>query len=59
LYGVLESTLRDRHLGLQPVALENEPLPNLGPKPNFTEAEEKLLVDHISYMAEIGYGYTR
>ena len=25
----------------------------------FTESEEKLLVDHVKYMASIGYGYNK
>ena len=54
-YGVPESTLRDRHLGIQPV----DNLPNHGPAPLFSHEEEKSLVDHIEYMCNIGYGYSR
>ncbi|XP_053400532.1 jerky protein homolog-like [Mercenaria mercenaria] len=59
LYGIPESTLRDRTLGLQPVTGEKENLPSSGPPPTFTAQEEQKLVEHISYMASIGYGYTR
>ncbi|XP_052809180.1 jerky protein homolog-like [Mya arenaria] len=59
LYGLPESTLRDRTLGLQPVTNEHENLPSLGQPPTFTANEEKQLVEHLTYMASIGYGYTR
>ena len=55
VFGVPESTLRDRHLGLQPV----ENLPSHGPDPLFTKEEEKSLIDHMTYMSNIGYGYSR
>ncbi|XP_052771636.1 uncharacterized protein LOC128211197 isoform X1 [Mya arenaria] len=59
LYGLPESTLRDRTLGLQPVTDETEYLPCSGHQPTFTTNEEKQLVDHISYMASIGYSFNR
>ena len=55
VFGIPESTLRDRHLLNQPV----ETLPSHGPDPLFTKEEEKMLVDHLMYMSEIGYGYSR
>lgn len=55
VFGVPESTLRDRHLGLQPT----EYLPSHGPDPLFSKEEEKSLVDHMTYMSNIGYGYSR
>jgi hypothetical protein len=51
-YGVPESTLRDRTLGL--VSATGKSLNFL-----FDEDTEKKLVDHIKYMASIGYGYSR
>jgi len=51
VFGVPESTLRDRHLGIQPV----DHVPSHGPKPVFTRDEENLLVNHVSYMSNIGY----
>ncbi|WAR29262.1 LOW QUALITY PROTEIN: hypothetical protein MAR_002830 [Mya arenaria] len=59
LYGLPESMLRDRTLGLQPVTNEHENLPSLGQLPTFTANEERQLVEHLSYMASIGYGHTR
>ncbi|XP_045177379.2 antigen EM13-like isoform X2 [Mercenaria mercenaria] len=59
LYGIPESTLRDRTLGIQPVTGEKENLPSCGPSPIFTAQEEQKLVEHSSDMASIGYGYTR
>ena len=53
VFGVPESTLR--HLGLQSV----ENLPSHGPDPLFTKEEEKSLIDHMTYMSNIGYGYSR
>jgi hypothetical protein len=50
-YSVPESTLRDRTRGLVPVDVA------VGFKPIFTPEEEEKLVEHISYMARIGYGY--
>ena len=46
IYGILESTLRDRTLGLQPVGKEN--LPDTGPGPLFSKTEEDELVNHIT-----------
>ena len=51
-YGVPESTLRDRTLGL--VSATAKSLNFL-----FDEDTEKKLVEHIQYMASIGYGYSR
>ena len=51
-YGIPESSLRDRHLGIQPV----DSLPNHGTA-SLLSREEKGLVDHIEYMCHIGYGY--
>ena len=53
LYGIPESTLRDRTRGLIPVDV------SIGYKPIFTMEEEKNLAEHIKYMASIGYGYNR
>ena len=50
-YSVPESTLRDRTRGL--VDLDA----TTGFETIFSRAEEEKLVSHISYMAEIGYGY--
>ncbi|XP_045203754.2 uncharacterized protein LOC123556821 [Mercenaria mercenaria] len=50
-YNVPESTLRDRTRGLVPVDV------TVGFKPLFSVDEEEKLVKHISYMADIGYGY--
>lgn len=51
-YGIPESTLRDRTLGL--VAVDGRCSNYL-----FDEATEKKMVDHIAHMASIGYGYSR
>jgi len=51
-YGVPESTLRDRTR--HNVATDCR----LGGAMLFTMLEEKNLVDHIVYMARVGYGYT-
>ena len=53
--GIPESTLRDRHLGIQSV----DSLPSHGSAPLLSRKEEKSLVDHIEYMSHIGYGYSR
>ena len=53
-YGVPESTLRDRTLGL--VDLENC---TSGPKRIFSVEEEESLAEHFKYMASIGYGYSK
>ena len=50
---MLESTLRDRTRGN--ITLDTK----LGVETLFTESEEKLLVDHLKYMASIGYGYNK
>ncbi|KAH3742010.1 hypothetical protein DPMN_048740 [Dreissena polymorpha] len=55
VFGDPESTLRDRHLGIQHI----DHVPSHGPKPVFTGDEENLLVHHVSYMSNIGYGYLR
>ena len=59
MYGVPESTLRDRTLGLQPVPETDTFLIKSGPSPVLTLGEEVELVEHVSYMASIGYGYSR
>ena len=59
MYGIPESTLRDRTLGIQPVVGEAENMPRPGPAATFSRDEEKQLVDHSTYMASIGYGYSR
>lgn len=56
VYGVPESTLRDRTLGLQPV---DDILPTPGPGTTLSREEERMLIDHIEYMSSIGYGYSR
>ena len=48
-----ESTLRDRTRGN--ITLDTK----VGLETLFTESEEKLLVDHVKYMASIGYGYNK
>ena len=53
MYNVPESTLRDRTIGI--VALDG----HSGPERIFSQEEEKKLVDHIIYMGNIGYGYTK
>ena len=55
VFGIPESTLRDRHLGLQP----SDITPTYGPDPLFTMEEEKSLIEHMTYMSNIGYGYSR
>ena len=42
-YGIPESTLRDRHLGIQPV----DSLPSHGTAPLLSREEEKSLMDRI------------
>lgn len=60
LFGVPESTLRDRTLGLQSVPDEKEGfLSNPGPAPTFSKTEESDLVAHADYMSTIGYGYSK
>jgi len=53
-YGVPESTLRDRTLGL--VDADNC---ISGPKRTFAVDEEHELAEHMKYMASIGYGYSK
>lgn len=52
VYSVPESTLRDRTMHLVDLECKG------GPERIFTFEEEKNLVDHIMYMANIGYGYS-
>ena len=59
MYGIPESTLRDRTLGIQPVVVNTENMPHPGPAATFSRDEEIQLVDHLAYMASIGYGYSR
>ena len=56
-YGIPESTLRDRTLGLQPV--EDDVLPTPGPHTTLSREEERMLIGHMEYMNSIGYGYSR
>ena len=53
LYNIPESTLRDRTLGNVSVDAKN------GTGTLLTVEEEHKLVQHISYMADIGYGYNK
>ena len=48
-----ESTLRDSTRGN--VSLHTK----VGVETLFTECEEQQLVDHVKYMASIGYGYNK
>lgn len=52
-YGVPESTLRDRTRGNIPLDA------TVGFAQIFSHDEEKKMVDHLSYMASIGYGYNK
>ncbi|XP_060572653.1 uncharacterized protein LOC132730691 isoform X2 [Ruditapes philippinarum] len=54
LYGVPESTLRDRTLGLVHIDTLSA-----GGQPLFDEYEEANLVNHFKTMAGYGHGYTR
>jgi len=51
VYGISETTLRDRKLGNQPVS--DDCVPFYGRPLLFTQAEEKRLAEHIVYMARI------
>ena len=53
LFSVPESTLRDRTRGL--VNLNTV----IGFDNIFSDDEERQLVEHVSYMANIGYGYNK
>ena len=53
LFSVLESTLRDKTRGI--VNLNTV----IGFDNIFSDDEERQLVEHISYMANIGYGYNK
>ena len=60
MFGVPESTLRDRTLGLQPVPdTTTGYVTNPGPSPTFRKIEENQLFNHVNYMSKIGYGYSR
>ncbi|KAH3713686.1 hypothetical protein DPMN_073483 [Dreissena polymorpha] len=48
LYGIPESTLRDRTLGLQPVPCSSEPLPKPGPQNLVSVTEEEQFVFHVT-----------
>ena len=48
-----ESTLRDKTRGN--ITLDTK----VDVETLFTESEEKLLVEHVKYMASIGYGYNK
>lgn len=58
MFGVPESTLRDRTLGLQCVPDENGFLPNSGPPPMFSKTQERDLIEHVTYMSTLGYIYS-
>ena len=53
LYNVLESTLRDRTRGNVAIDAKN------GTGTLLSTEEEEKLVEHIKYMADIGYGYNK
>lgn len=53
MFQVPESTLRDRTRG------NVDPMAKVGKEPLLNEREEKDFVDHLIYMANIGYGYTK
>ena len=53
LYNVPESTLRDRTRGNVAVDVKN------GTGTLMSTEEEQKLVEHIKYMANIGYGYSK
>lgn len=53
MFRVPESNLRDRTGG------NVEPIAKVGKEPLFTEREENKFVDHLIFMANIGYGYTK
>ena len=57
VYGIPESTLRDRTLGIQPIYEDG--VPTTGSGPILSREEEKMLIDHLEYMNTIGYGYSR
>ncbi|MES9879448.1 MAG: helix-turn-helix domain-containing protein [Sedimenticola sp.] len=60
LHGIPESTLRDRHLGIQPCdTTDPSDIPIPGRGPTLSRCEEGQLVDHVTYMANVGYGYSR
>ena len=52
-FSVPESTLRDRTLGLVDLNV------TIGFDSIFNKEEEQKLVNHITYMAQIGYGYSK
>lgn len=53
LFRVPESTVRVRSRG------NVEPMAKVGKEPLFNESEEKDFVNHLIYMADIGYGFTK
>ena len=59
MYGIPESTLCDGTLGVQHAVEDTENIPRWGPAATFSRDEEMQLVDHLTYMASIGYGYSR
>ena len=59
MYAILESILCDGTLGVQYVVDDAENIHHQGPAATFSRDEEKLLVDHLTYMTSIGYGYFR
>ena len=57
MYGVPESTLRDRTLGGKLV--EDNITLIAGPGTTLSQEDEKMLINHMEYMNSIGYGYSR
>ena len=56
VYGVPESSLRDRTLELVP--FQEGKLPRIGPRNLFEDKEEGILAEHFNHMSYLGYGYT-
>ena len=53
-FNVPETTLRQRALG----SVDPETTVS-GPAPVLSQEEEAVFVDHLKFMASVGYGYTR
>ena len=54
VYCVPETTLRERVNGTVDIACLAS-----GPSPMFSQEQEARLVQHVSFLAKVGYGYTR
>jgi hypothetical protein len=54
LHSVPETTLRQRVIGAVSIDTGKS-----GPSPLFSCEQEARLVDHVTLMAKVGYGYTR